>query len=216
MAYFLLEPEVASELGQHTELDTRMHPLRVHRLHYEITDWLGDELLESFPCFLLSRRLGERAAAEGLTGFELADVEVTLSPEAEELLALAAPAQAASPVQIYKVYYDSPGADTGSNTSLNAEYVVLKNTGRSAVSLTGWTLRDARGYVYTFGTFTLGAGKAVVVRTGKGTNSSTHRYWGRTWYVWNNTGDTATLRTRSGSLVDTCSWNRVGSDYRYC
>ncbi|MCX9191955.1 hypothetical protein C3Y87_11110 [Carbonactinospora thermoautotrophica] len=86
MTYFLLEPEVAGELGPHTEMDTSVHPPRVHRLHYEITDWLGDELLESFPCFLISRRLGERAAAEGLTGFELADVEVTLSPEAEELL----------------------------------------------------------------------------------------------------------------------------------
>jgi hypothetical protein len=35
----------------------------------------------------------------------------------------------AAAVKIDRVQYDSPGSDTGSNTSLNAEYVVIKNTG---------------------------------------------------------------------------------------
>lgn len=40
----------------------------------------------------------------------------------------ALPAQAApATVYIYKVYYNSPGSDRGSNTSLNAEYVVIRN-----------------------------------------------------------------------------------------
>ena len=44
-------------------------------------------------------------------------------------LGIAGPAQAATPaVQITKVYYNSPGTDTGSNTSLNAEWVRLTNT----------------------------------------------------------------------------------------
>src|SRR3954447_25162279 len=39
-------------------------------------------------------------------------------------LGVAGPAQAATPAgQITKVYYNSPGTDTGSNTSLNAEWV---------------------------------------------------------------------------------------------
>jgi hypothetical protein len=36
-------------------------------------------------------------------------------------------AKAAGTVYIYKVYFDSPGSDTGSNSSLNAEYVVIRN-----------------------------------------------------------------------------------------
>jgi hypothetical protein len=48
------------------------------------------------------------------------------------LLAIASPAEAASAIQIYRVYYDSPGKDTRSNSSLNAEYVVLKNTAPAA------------------------------------------------------------------------------------
>jgi hypothetical protein len=50
-------------------------------------------------------------------------------------LALASPASAA--IRITKIYFDSPGADTGSNTSLNAEYVVIKNTGTTRKTLTG-------------------------------------------------------------------------------
>jgi hypothetical protein len=39
---------------------------------------------------------------------------------------IAVPAQAApATVYIYKVYFDSPGSGTGSNSSLNAEYVAI-------------------------------------------------------------------------------------------
>lgn len=125
---------------------------------------------------------------------------------------LAAPAaSAASAVRISYVYYNSPGSDTGSNTSLNAEYVRIKNFSSTNRSLTGWTLRDKTGYTYRFPTFTLKAGATVTVRTGKGTASSTTRYYNRTWYVWNNSGDTAYLRNASGTTVDTCSWSGGGS-----
>ena len=129
---------------------------------------------------------------------------------------LAAPqASAASAVQIYFVYYNSPGADTGSNTSLNAEYVTLKNVSSSNRSITGWRLRDKTGYTYKFPTFTLKAGATVKVRTGKGTASSYNRYYNYTRYIWNNSGDTAYLKNASGTTVDTCSWTSSGSS-KYC
>ena len=56
----------------------------------------------------------------------------------------ALPAQAApATVYIYKVYFDSPGSDRGSNTSLNAEYVVIRNGDDVSHSISGWTVRDA-------------------------------------------------------------------------
>jgi hypothetical protein len=119
-------------------------------------------------------------------------------------------------VQITKVYYDSPGTDGGSNTSLNAEYVVIKNTATTSRSLTGWTLRDVYGYTYKFPTFSLGAGNSVVVHTGKGTATATHRYYGRSWYIWNNTGDKATLRNAAGTWIDSCAWTTKGVGYKYC
>ncbi|GAB3074026.1 lamin tail domain-containing protein [Intrasporangium mesophilum] len=119
-------------------------------------------------------------------------------------------------IMIYKVQYDSPGSDTGSNASLNAEYVVLKNTTRTNRVITGWTLKDKTGYTYKFPTFTLKAGAVVTIHTGKGTATTAHRYYNKTWYVWNNTGDTAYLRNASGRLMDTCAWTTKGAGYRYC
>ena len=130
-------------------------------------------------------------------------------------VATAGSASALPSIMVYKVQYDSPGADRGGNTSLNAEYVVIKNTTRSNRVLTGWTLRDRTGYTFRFPSFTLKAGATVTVHTGRGTATTTNRYYNRSWYVWNNTGDTAYLRSASGATVDTCSW-KGGGTATYC
>jgi hypothetical protein len=133
---------------------------------------------------------------------------------------IATPAQAApATVYIYKVYFDSPGSDRGSNSSLNAEYVVIRNGDNVSHSVSGWTVRDKAGHVYKFGSLTLGAGKQAIIHTGKGststTSSSTHLYWGQGWYVWNNTGDKVILRRADGSLKDTCSYSGAANK-KYC
>ncbi|MFF7656700.1 lamin tail domain-containing protein [Streptomyces sp. NPDC007983] len=125
-------------------------------------------------------------------------------------------AQAAGSIHLYKVYYDSPGSDTRSNTSLNGEYVQIKNSTSSAVQLKGYTLRDATGYKYTFPSYRINAGKTVKVHTGRGSQSAGHVYWGRGAYVWNNGKDTATLRTASGTFRDSCSYNSTRYDYKMC
>ncbi|MGW4497044.1 lamin tail domain-containing protein [Micromonospora sp. NPDC004336] len=132
-------------------------------------------------------------------------------------LTTAGPAQAATPaVQITKVYYNSPGVDNRSNSSLNAEYVRLTNRRSATLNLKSWTLRDKSNHVYKFsGDFKLRPGASVVIHTGRGTNSSTHRYWGSRAYIWNNTGDKAYLRNPSGTLIDSCSWGSRGS-YTNC
>lgn len=125
-------------------------------------------------------------------------------------------AEATSPIQFGRIQYNSPGTDRATNVSVNGEYVVIKNLGTTARSLTGWTVRDAQNHVYKFGTFTLGAHKSVVLRTGKGTNTSTTRYWGLGWHVWNNTGDKAYLRTAAGTGMDSCAWTTSGPGYKNC
>jgi hypothetical protein len=129
------------------------------------------------------------------------------------------PAQAGAAVgsvHLYKIYYDSPGVDHGSNTSLNAEYVQITNTTAKAVSLRGWTLVDASNHRYVFSTYSLGAHKTVTIHTGKGTNTAAHRYQGRAAYVWNNDKDTATLKSASGARVSVCSYNSTRVDYKMC
>ena len=46
----------------------------------------------------------------------------------------------------------------------------------------------------------------VSIRTGKSTNGRANLYWRCGWYVWNNTGDRAVLRTSTGALYDYCNY----------
>ena len=119
---------------------------------------------------------------------------------------IAAPAEAASSVRFSYVQYDSPGKDTGSRASLNAELIRVTNHGDQARDLTGWTIRDTAGHVFRFPQFTLKAGRSVRVHTGPGANTATDLHWRSRAYVWNNTGDRATLKTKPGRTVDVCRW----------
>lgn len=128
-----------------------------------------------------------------------------------------APVEAASCISIYRIYYDSPGSDYGINSSLNSEWVQLRNSCSSGKSLTGWKIKDGYGWTYKFGAYTLAGASTVKVHTGSGSNTGAHRYWGRDWYVWNNTGDTANLINASGTRVDTCSFTDSGpAESVYC
>jgi hypothetical protein len=144
---------------------------------------------------------------------------LVLAPALAGAAVVAAPttsSAATPPVKITYIRYDSVGSDTGSSSSLNGEYVVIKNVTTSNRSLTGWTLKDRTGYTYRFPTFTLRAGASVTVHTGKGSATTAHRYYNRTWYVWNNTGDTAYLRDAAGALRHSCAWTSLGNGYRSC
>src|SRR3954449_4987970 len=115
-------------------------------------------------------------------------------------------ADAGSVVRLGKVQYDSPGGDTGSNLSLNAEWVTITNHAATKRSLTGWTLRDAQSHVYRFPAFTLAAGASVGGRAGRCPTGAHTLYRGSGGYIWNNTGDKATLKNGAGTVLDTCSW----------
>ncbi|WP_030455361.1 lamin tail domain-containing protein [Herbidospora cretacea] len=139
---------------------------------------------------------------------------------------VAQPAQAKAPaVQITKIFYDSPGSpDNGANNSVNGEWIQLRNFSKKAVSLRGWTVRDETrraDHVYTFGAFTLKPGKTVTLRSGKGKDTATTRYWQRSGqgtftYIWNQTSDTGYLHNASGKLVDSCSYDSSRDDYVIC
>ncbi|MFI0236483.1 lamin tail domain-containing protein [Streptomyces sp. NPDC016845] len=134
-------------------------------------------------------------------------------------LLAASPATAASHqggLHLGYIQFDSPGSDTRSNTSLNGEWVNIHNSSRSAIQLKNYKLKDRTGYTYTFGSYKIGAGKTVKVRTGKGRNAAGVRYWGRGSYVWNNTGDKARLIKPNGSQLDSCTWTRRGSGAANC
>ncbi|GIM88354.1 hypothetical protein Ato02nite_001470 [Paractinoplanes toevensis] len=123
------------------------------------------------------------------------------------IFGIAAPAYAAAPaVSFTKIQYNSPGTDTRSNASLNAEWVRLTNNTSKAIQLKNWTVRDKSNHVFKLPTVTVAARANLYIHTGKGTAYSGHIFWQSGNYIWNNTGDTATLRNTAGKTIDTCTW----------
>ncbi len=84
-ARWVLSPEVAGELGENTIMNTSVHPPDVSHFHHRFEGWMGDELLEVFPCFLVSSALAKALEEARLVGFSLDDVDVSVSPEFQEL-----------------------------------------------------------------------------------------------------------------------------------
>lgn len=78
---YRLEPQVAGELGEATEFDPSPHPPIVTAVEYVLDAPDADDLIESFPVFLVSATLAERLGRAGLTGFALEDATVRPSTE---------------------------------------------------------------------------------------------------------------------------------------
>ncbi|WP_409261649.1 hypothetical protein [Pseudomonas putida] len=83
--YYYIEPEVAGGLGGGTVLDTAVHPPIVYSLEYEFDDWLGDQLLESFPCFIVTEIIASAIKEAGLSGCRFGPVDIKKSEIFEEL-----------------------------------------------------------------------------------------------------------------------------------
>lgn len=78
---YVLEPEVAGGWGPGTDADTSVHPPLVRRLVYQFEDWFGDDLLETFPCFVVTTRLAEAIRKSQLTGYSLEPIAITISEQ---------------------------------------------------------------------------------------------------------------------------------------
>ena len=78
---YRLDPHVAGELGEKTELDPSVHPPIVTAVEYVLDAPDADDLIESFPVFLVSAALATRLDTAGLTGFVLRDASVRPSDE---------------------------------------------------------------------------------------------------------------------------------------
>lgn len=92
-------------------------------------------------------------------------------------------------------------------TAINAaaEWVEIRNSGTSDVSMDGWTLSDAQNHVYGFSDFNLSAGAVVNVHSGAGgigANNATDLYWTSST-IWNNDHDAAVLKDGAGKVVAT-------------
>jgi hypothetical protein len=82
MNYFVLVPEVAGRFGANTVfVDEVARPPLVEKLHYEFDGWLGDPIVETIGCYIVTEPLRDRISALNPTGVRFAEVEVSRSDE---------------------------------------------------------------------------------------------------------------------------------------
>ncbi|MGM7684691.1 hypothetical protein ACSVDA_21525 [Cytobacillus sp. Hm23] len=91
MKLYFIEPEVAGGLGENTQfgnsddVDRMGVSGKVKFLHYKFDGWLGDELLESTPCFIIASTLQEELINSGLDDFNTEECAVSKSELFDEL-----------------------------------------------------------------------------------------------------------------------------------
>ncbi|MRG44329.1 hypothetical protein GFS24_04350 [Chitinophaga sp. SYP-B3965] len=79
-SYRRLKPDTPGQLGSKTILDNNVHPPRIDSFQFIFDDWLGDDLIECFPCFLITERLLNKLEGMSLKGYVIKDVEIEFSP----------------------------------------------------------------------------------------------------------------------------------------
>jgi hypothetical protein len=140
-----------------------------------------------------------------------------LIPTVVALLLVSLPAQAFGAVKIKRINYNPYGADGTRN--LNREWVQIHNGGTRGVVIWRWRIRDAAGHVFIFPNIRLTPGQDVRVHTGGGFDAfgdPIHLYWGSSSHLWNNDGDTATLRRANGTLASRCRYTGGPPGYKVC
>ncbi|MCU0632773.1 MAG: thermonuclease family protein [Methanolinea sp.] len=105
------------------------------------------------------------------------------------------------PVSIAAVQYDAPGDD---RENLNGEYIALAS--REVVNLSGWTVADNSGTVYTFHDVVIRPGATITLHIGSGIPTGTDLYWNLSVPLLGNDSDAVTLRDPSRNVVATMQW----------
>jgi hypothetical protein len=91
MKLYFLEPEVSGGHGEHTiygtEEDIAIEGIsgKVKYLHYEFEGWLGDDLLESTPAFIVSSNLGTELENSDFSDYKLEKCLITTSDDFKEM-----------------------------------------------------------------------------------------------------------------------------------
>ncbi|SFX68224.1 hypothetical protein SAMN04487866_11744 [Thermoactinomyces sp. DSM 45891] len=88
MKLYCLMPEVAGGVGENTIFSSETFPngqRKVSHLHYAFDGWLGDALLETCPCFIVTTSLASLIESSNLSGYQFKKVEVSMSEFFQEM-----------------------------------------------------------------------------------------------------------------------------------
>lgn len=86
MNYYLLNPEIAGELGDNSIIEYENGKIKeVLFLEYTFMGWQGDELLSTHPCFIVTKNLQEDIIVSGLSGVVFKEIAVSFSEDFYEI-----------------------------------------------------------------------------------------------------------------------------------
>jgi hypothetical protein len=113
-------------------------------------------------------------------------------------------------VTISDIRWDGPENDVVFGDS---EYVELSNTGTGPAEVGGWTVGDEADHVIRIpDRYLIPAGGTLRLYSGPGDDTDEAYFAGFGQAIWNNSGgDTATLRDRSGIVIDSFSYSSRGA-----
>lgn len=78
--YKVIQPEVIVGLGEKTVFLEKEQPFKtVLKLHVQLEDWLGDDIMECYPCYLVTENVEKSLREQNFTGYEIDDVEISKS-----------------------------------------------------------------------------------------------------------------------------------------
>jgi len=83
--FYELAPEVAGHLGPATVLDRSQQPPIVRAVQYEFDGWPVDDLIEAFPCFIVTDKMKLLIEGASASGCSFGPVKVTTSEQFKEL-----------------------------------------------------------------------------------------------------------------------------------
>ncbi len=156
---------------------------------------LADCPLDAIPTPDTADTTGDEAdtGTEEVTGTDEAGVSESLTPAvtpSPTVTATITLPPTAADAQLEIVEVKAPG-------DVTAEAVVIRNNGRN-VTLTGWTLSDLEGNVYTFPERNLFSNGEITLFTGVGQNTAVVMYQGADRAIFGEPGDVVTLRDANG------------------
>ncbi len=85
MTFWTLDPEVPGQLAPGTVLDRGSHPPLLAEFHLVVAGWLGSDLVACFPAFAVTTRLADALREGRFSGYELAEMQVSLDEQYADL-----------------------------------------------------------------------------------------------------------------------------------
>lgn len=64
-------------MGEHTVIDNSIYPPKIQKLHINVEDWMGDNIMEKFPVYIITERLKKGLQTTDFKGFKINNLELT-------------------------------------------------------------------------------------------------------------------------------------------